>query len=370
MNIIHHELDLDADDDDLSDLDEHFSFRHRLSDLSGGVLKLRALRALDKGAVRYPIHRHLRCAVRRGLEEVFDDLALNLGLEAHRLAIGAVLLDGPGALVQAKGRRKSDYCSCTFEIWAVNKTRAEQICAAILHLIGEQRIRDRMFTLDWHFAAFGGTQSTSFEEIADDVVHDEAYPVLEEPVSRFIKRYLDSKEAVLVLQGPPGTGKTRLVRAVLAEMSCRKGENAFVMYTADKRVIESDKIFVEFLTGSHDAVVIEDADHMLMTRTRGNQDLHRFLAISDGVVRAQGRKIIFTTNLPNVGDLDEALLRPGRCFANVRVRPLSPEEAKRLVDKLCPTDAQREQALAVVLAGGAKGVSLANIYRACDAGVL
>jgi plasmid stabilization system protein ParE len=27
-------------------------------------------------------------------------------------------------------------------------------------------------------------------------------------------------------------------------------------------------------------------------------DLHRFLAVADGVVRAQGRKIIFTTNLP------------------------------------------------------------------------
>src|SRR5258708_22240109 len=53
-------------------------------------------------------------------------------------------------------------------------------------------------------------------------------------------------------------------------------------------------------------------------RANGNLHLHRFLAIADGVVRAQGRKILFTTNLPNVGDIDEALLRPGRCFANVR----------------------------------------------------
>jgi ATP-dependent 26S proteasome regulatory subunit len=58
--------------------------------------------------------------------------------------------------------------------------------------------------------------------------------------------------------------------------------------------------------------VIEDADHLRMARANGNVDLHRFLAIADGVVRAQGRKIIFTTNLPNVGDIDEALVRPGR----------------------------------------------------------
>jgi hypothetical protein len=71
------------------------------------------------------------------------------------------------------------------------------------------------------------------------------------------------------------------------------------------------------ITGSHDTFVVEDADHLLTARSGGNQDLHRFLAIADGVVSAQERKILFTTNLPNVHDIDEALLRPGRCFATV-----------------------------------------------------
>jgi hypothetical protein len=86
-----------------------------------------------------------------------------------------------------------------------------------------------------------------------------------------------------------------------------------------------------FITGSHDAFVIEDADHLLMARANGNVDLHRFLAVADGVVRAQGRKIIFTNNLPNVGDIDEALVRPGRCFATVRTRPLQRSEAESLL---------------------------------------
>jgi hypothetical protein len=89
------------------------------------------------------------------------------------------------------------------------------------------------------------------------------------------------------------------------------------MYTCDKKALESDAIFVNFITGSHDAFVVEDADHILTPRANGNQDLHRFLAIADGVIRAQGRKITFTTNLPNVGDLDDALVRPGRCFAAI-----------------------------------------------------
>jgi hypothetical protein len=64
-----------------------------------------------------------------------------------------------------------------------------------------------------------------------------------------------------------------------------------------------------FSASTHDAFVIEDADHLLRARTDGNHDLHRFLAVADGVVRAQGRKIIFTTNLPNIRDMDEARRR-------------------------------------------------------------
>src|SRR5262249_9799696 len=158
-----------------------------------------------------------------------------------------------------------------------------------------------------------------FEEIADDSLLDEAYPMLGEPVARFVERYLKAPETVLVLQGAPGTGKTRLVRAILAGLSARKGASAEVMYTADRRTLEKDEVFVKFITGSHDAFVIEDADHLLQARANGNIDLHRFLAVADGVVRAQGRKMIFTTNLPNLSDIDEALLRPGRCFASVRV---------------------------------------------------
>jgi ATP-dependent 26S proteasome regulatory subunit len=105
---------------------------------------------------------------------------------------------------------------------------------------------------------------------------------------------------------------------------------------------------------------------MLLARANGNVDLHRFLAVADGVVRAQGRKIIFTTNLPNISDIDEALLRPGRCFASIRVRPLLPEETECLIAKLCAGDATRSSsALARLFADGARYVPLANVYRAC-----
>ena len=96
----------------------------------------------------------------------------------------------------------------------------------MLRLVGEQLARREMFTIDWHFHQATGLSSASFDEMADPQPFSEAYPTLGESVADFVARYLASREAVLILQGPPGTGKTRLVRAILAALSARKGDSA------------------------------------------------------------------------------------------------------------------------------------------------
>ena len=181
-----------------------------------------------------------------------------------------------------------------------------------------------------------------------------------------MRGYLAAPEAVLLLLGPPGGGKTRLVREILAALTRRKGENAEVLYTTDKRALASDEMFVGFVTGSHDAFVIEDTDHLLKARTSGNEEMHRFLAIADGIARAQKRKIIFTTNLPNITDVDPALIRPGRCYAVKYLRALELAEAIRLARKICGDDGERvaraEQALRAI---DTRSYSVAQVYRAC-----
>ncbi|HKE92862.1 MAG TPA: AAA family ATPase [Povalibacter sp.] len=342
------------------------TLQHELYNLADTVLTTRGLRSLENAAARYPISREIRCAARRKREEVFDDLALQMGLTALRLDEGELLLDGPGVFIHAEGYRKADYSSCVFRVWSDSKTRIDDVRSALFRIVGDRYLPEQMFTIDWHFVnARSGLSSASFDELATDPIHDEAYPALGQPVREFAKAFLDAAETVLILQGTPGTGKTRLVRAILGEISGRKGDSANVMYTGDKRALEKDEIFVDFITGSHDAFVIEDADHLLLARANGNHDLHRFLAIADGVVRAQGRKIIFTTNLPNVSDIDEALLRPGRCFASVRTRGLSRAEAARLIAKLGVDESRRDAALAAAASGGSSAISVANIYRAC-----
>lgn len=84
------------------------------------------------------------------------------------------------------------------------------------------------------------------------------------------------------------------------------------------------------------------------------------------MVRAQRRKIIFTTNLPNIRDLDEALLRPGRCFAVIHTRLLGAEEVARLLTRLCASEAQWQTAARARLGDAAmRSASVAQVYRAC-----
>jgi hypothetical protein len=338
----------------------HAGLSKNVWDFGDLVLKHRLARALEEGSARYPVQRSLRYAARLELEQLFDALALVPGWRAHRIETGTMLLDGEGLFVSAHGGRKADYCSCFFGIWAATPERAEQVRQVIIDCAGPARILDPMFSIDWHFlTGKAELQSAAIEELADDVLHDEAYPEIAGGVNAFIRAYLDAPETVLVLQGPPGTGKTRLIRAILGEISRRNGGQAQALYTGDKKALENDEIFVKFITGWDDAFVVEDADHLLKPRAEGNENLHRFLAIADGVVRAQGRKIIFSTNLPNVGDLDDALIRPGRCFARLHARELAVPEAERLLAKLAQgADAHLPRA-------GRKSYSLADVYKAC-----
>jgi hypothetical protein len=327
------------------------------------VLENRLAVALDEGVSRYPIYRMLRFAARVELEVLFDAIALDPAWRAERVHAETMLVDGDGVFVAAYGTRNADYCSCAFHIWAADVARAEAAKERLHAKAGSTRITEPTFSIEWTFlSSSGGLESAYIEELATDVVRDRAYPEAQGGVKAFIDRYLAAPETVLVLQGPPGTGKTRLIRAILGEIARRKGsEETVVLYTGDMKALSNDEIFVRFITGRQDAFVIEDADHLLKPRSDGNAHLHRFLTVADGVVRAQGRKIIFSTNLPNVGDMDDALLRPGRCFARLNVRNLTPAEAQALAEEIAAGDAAR---LAAFAADPGRKRSLAEVYQA------
>lgn len=311
-----------------------------------------------------PVFRRLEFSVRAELEHVFDEFALNTGWRALRFSEGNLVLKAEGLFIVATGDQKRTHSSCAFQLWADSVPRVEGAIATIYASCKKSRITDTMFSLGWNHIDCDSIEQDMLQEIADDVLHDEAYPELRQGVQAFIAAYLAASEAVLVLQGNPGNGKTRLIRSILGEMSRRKGTAIKAIYTTDVEVLDRDTIFRRFINGLFEAFVVEDADHLLRPRSDGNDRLHRFLGISDGIIQAHGRKIIFSTNLPNLGDIDDALIRPGRCFARVKVRELSPAEAEKLLIKLSRGDGLKvSQVMSALGQCNRKAYSLKSIGR-------
>jgi ATP-dependent 26S proteasome regulatory subunit len=98
--------------------------------------------------------------------------------------------------------------------------------------------------------------------------------------------------------------------------------------------LDKDGFFARFIEDDAEVMVLEDSDAFLKSRSDGNTMMHRFLNVGDGLVTTKGKKMIFSTNLPSIRDIDSALVRPGRCFDIVTFGELSKEEAKTLADKL------------------------------------
>lgn len=157
----------------------------------------------------------------------------------------------------------------------------------------------------------------------------EMYPFLNgESLESYYDRYMNSSANILLLIGPPGTGKTTFIRGLLAHRSC----SAIVTY--DTNLLDKDGFFARFIEDDAEVLVLEDSDAFLKSRSDGNTMMHRFLNVGDGLVTTKGKKMIFSTNLPSIRDIDSALVRPGRCFDIVTFEALDVQQANTLANKL------------------------------------
>jgi ATP-dependent 26S proteasome regulatory subunit len=103
--------------------------------------------------------------------------------------------------------------------------------------------------------------------------------------------------------------------------------------TYDAAILEKDYVFAQFIEGESNVMVMEDADTFLKARSDGNSMMHRFLNVGDGLVTTKGKKLIFSTNLPSIRDVDSALIRPGRCFDILEFNSLTQEQAEKVASK-------------------------------------
>ena len=191
------------------------------------------------------------------------------------------------------------------------------------------------YNINWFYVnRHNAVSQRCISEVLNDTIVVESYPFIKN-LDQFIQKYFESDEKVLILIGPPGTGKTRLIRYMLKKLGqeeCyRRSNESLGYYTVDSEVLKNDMMFMEFISSNAKLMVLEDIDFSLRDRKKGNTEMYKLLAMSDGLLQCADKKMVISTNA-EITYIDPALTRDGRCFDVIDFRELTIDESNAFLE--------------------------------------
>lgn len=157
------------------------------------------------------------------------------------------------------------------------------------------------------------------------------YPWMPVKLEDYFKAYWESKQSVLILIGDPGTGKSTLIRTFFKWVHDNHKESCIL--AVDDDVVGDVGLVNSFFRSNNSVLAYEDMDAQLAKRTEGNKFMATLLNQTNGVVRRNQKKLIFSTNLQNTKSIDEALMRKGRCFDILEFSRLRPADAQVIAEE-------------------------------------
>lgn len=193
---------------------------------------------------------------------------------------------------------------------------------------------------------------------------------IEQDIDKLMQLKPGKSGQLILFHGPPGTGKSYAIRSLIREWKtwCSPnyvidpenffGASAEYMISVMLGMDEGPDVVVDDVDEElpWQLYIVEDGDEFLTddAKSRSGQALSRLLNVVDGMI-GQGLRILVlvTTNEP-LDKLHPAVVRPGRCLANVPFRKFSEAEGREWMEM----KADEEKAAEV------KGeITLAELYH-------
>jgi hypothetical protein len=155
---------------------------------------------------------------------------------------------------------------------------------------------------------------------------------------------------LLLWYGEPGTGKTTAIRALGHEW----GAWADIHFILDPEAFFGSPEYLMHVVADEDlwdprsvstsrwkVLVVEDADELIRADARidAGGSMSRLLNLTDGILGHGLRVLLLITTNEAMRGLHPAVVRPGRCLADVQFRPFSRTEAEVWLDGVAPVPA-------------------------------
>lgn len=170
-------------------------------------------------------------------------------------------------------------------------------------------------------------------KVKGDIDYDLYNEGFEDVNKEIIRSIKEDDNGLYILHGDAGTGKTTYIRHLIKQLK----ENKKFVYVPSNLVNDlTSPNFISFVLGNKNCIfIIEDCENLVVTKDNMRSSaVADMLNMTDGILAdALKIKFICTFNT-NEKNIDEALLRPGRCRMKYDFEKLKKDRAIKAAQKL------------------------------------